>query len=87
MTWVAAEPASLTIHTAIDFVTGSPAPDFARLADRNGEVFALIERRNGESYEAFRGVARAAAEARGAAKLVFGGSIPVSPAMRLQAGS
>jgi hypothetical protein len=74
--WVAAEPASLTIHTAIDFVTGSPAPDFARLADRNGEVFALIERRPDESYGAFRRVARAAALDRGAAKLVFGGLHP-----------
>ena len=74
--WIAAEPASLTIHTAIDFVTGSPAPDFARLADRNGVVFALIERRSDESYPTFRGVARAAAEARGAAKLVFGGLHP-----------
>ena len=51
--WIAAEPASLTIHTAIDFVTGSPAPDFARLADRNGVVFALIERRSDESYPSF----------------------------------
>jgi hypothetical protein len=74
--WVASEPASLTIHTAIDFVTGSPTPDFARLADQNGEVFALIERRSGESYAAFRGIARAAAEARGAGKLVFGGLHP-----------
>ena len=74
--WVAAEPASLTIHTAIDFVTGSPAPDFARLADRNGKVFALIERRSDESHGVFRKVARAAAEARGAAKLVYGGIYP-----------
>jgi hypothetical protein len=74
--WVASEPASLTIHTAIDFVTGSPTPDFARLADQNGEVFALIERQSGESYGAFRRIARAAAEARGATKLVFGGLHP-----------
>ncbi len=74
--WIAAEPASLTVHTAIDFVTGSPTPDFARLADRNGGIFALIERQNGESHRAFCRVARAAAEARGAAKLVFGGLHP-----------
>jgi hypothetical protein len=74
--WTAAEPASLTVHTAINFVTGSPEPGFARLADRNGEVFALIERRSDESYGFFRGVARAAAEARGAAKLMFGGLHP-----------
>ena len=72
----AAEPATLTIHTAIDFVTGSPEPGFARLADRTGQVFALVERRSRRELKSFRGVARAIAEARGAAKLVFGGLHP-----------
>ena len=86
--WVASEPASLTVHNAVDFVTGSPTPNFARLADRKGQVFALIERRPNESYGTFRAVARAAAEARGARKLVFGGlhprlvdNAPVRPAV------
>jgi hypothetical protein len=72
----ATEPATLTVHTAIDFVTESPEPGFARLAGKNGQVLALIERQSGESYKSFRGVARAIAEARGAVKLVFGGLHP-----------
>ena len=74
--WQATAPATLTVHTAIDFVTGSAEPAFARLAGRNGQVFALVERQSGESYKSFRGVARAIAEARGAARLVFGGLHP-----------
>jgi len=67
----------LTIHTAVDFATGEQESGFARLADRSGRVFALLDRRRGESYSSFRSVARAAAEARQAAKLIFGGLHPV----------
>jgi hypothetical protein len=74
--YASAEPATLTVHVAMDFVTGSPEPGFARLADRLGLVIGLIEQQPGESTKHFRGAAKALAEARGAVKLVFGGIHP-----------
>jgi hypothetical protein len=65
-----------TVHRAVDFVTGSPEPDFARLSDLKGEVTALIERKSNMDYNAFVVAAVQAAKARRAAKLVFGGVHP-----------
>jgi hypothetical protein len=67
------------ILRATDFLTGSPAPPFARVAGPNGVLIADIEQEPGEIYEIFEARAAALAEATRACRLVFGGIPTVIP--------
>jgi hypothetical protein len=70
--------APLTLR-ATDFLTGSSAPSFARVAGSNGELVADVEQHLGENYEAFEVRAAEIALGHGARRLVFGGIPTVIP--------